>query len=114
MSKRESRRHQRIPYLGPIRISWEDERGLPKFVQGRCFDVSEKGLRIEVSQPIPINSRISLRADRINLGGSAVVKHVARQGSKYILGLELSQATRDEILAVICEPWALRKPVSMG
>jgi hypothetical protein len=83
-------------------------------VQGRCLDVSEKGLRIEVPQPILVNSRISLRADRINLGGSATVKHVTRHGFKYILGLELSQPLRDQTLAVICEPWALRKPVSMA
>ncbi len=113
MSKRDMRRHQRIPYLGPVRISWEDEHGLSKYAQARCLDVSEGGLRIEVPEPIPVHSRVSLAADRINLAGSATVKNIARHGSKYILGLNLSQPLRDQALALIREPWAFRKPGSM-
>ena len=101
MSKADIRRHERLPYLGPVFISWEDKHGLPKYAQARCRDVSEGGLRIEVPEPIPVHSRISLRADRIDLHGSATVKHIARYGSKYILGLNLSQALRDKALAVI-------------
>jgi hypothetical protein len=61
-------------------------------IWGRCLDVSEPGMRIEVSEagtqtsrskPIKSSSRVS-----------ATIKHVARQGSKYILGLELNQALR--------------------
>jgi hypothetical protein len=113
VSQRMIRRFQRTPYLGPVRISWEDEHGLPKYAQGTCLDFSAGGLRIEAPQPIPVRSIISLRADRINLGGSATVKRVSRRGSKYVLGLELSQTLRDQSLAVIGDPLALRKPVSM-
>ena len=101
LSKRDIRRYQRIPYLGAVGISWEDEHGLPRYAPATCLDVSEGGLRIEVPERIPVSSRISLRADRINLQGSATVKHIARRGSKYILGLNLSQALRDQALAVI-------------
>ena len=95
LPKKDARRHPRIPYLGRVRISWEGAEGVPKYTQGKCLDVSEGGMRIEVSEAIPAHSRVLVQADRINLGGSASVKHVARQGSKYVVALELHQALRD-------------------
>lgn len=58
-------------------------------------------MRLQVTEPIPLRSRVSMRADRINLAGSATVRHVARRGSKYIVGLNLSQALRDQAVALI-------------
>jgi hypothetical protein len=101
--KKDLRRHPRTPFPGPLRISWEDERGVSKYAQGRCLDVSEGGLgiEIEVFELIPVRSRVSLRADRINFHGSGAVKHIARRGGKYILGLELSQALSGQALGLI-------------
>jgi hypothetical protein len=62
-TKRNIRRHPRIPYFGPIRISWEDAHGLPGYAQARCLDVSNEGLRIETPEPIPVSSRVNLRLD---------------------------------------------------
>ena len=76
------------------------------------MDVSEEGLRIEVTEAIALYSRVSLRADRINLAGSATVKNIARRGTKYVLGLSLSQAQSDRALAVIRETGTFRNPVS--
>ena len=92
LPKREKRRHQRLSYVGAVRISWEDERGLPKYAKAKCLDVSAEGMRIELTEPIAVRSRLSLRADQINFGGSASVRHVASRGCKYVLGLNLSQA----------------------
>jgi hypothetical protein len=105
------RRHRRIPYIGPIRLSWEDERGQQKFVQSKCVDISESGLRVEAPQPIPLRTCLMLRAERINLSGAATVRHSQRYGSKYIIGIELSQVLHDKTLALVREPWALRGPV---
>jgi hypothetical protein len=93
MSERDLRRHQRVEYIGPARISWEDAQGIPKYAQGNCLEISASGLRIavEVFDLIPVRSRVSLRVDQIKLAGSATVRHVVRRGSKYVVGLELSQ-----------------------
>ncbi len=91
LSKKENRRHQRVSYVGAVGISWEDERGLSRYAKAKCLDVSEEGLRIEVAEPIPVLSRLLLRADQINLGGAASVRHIASRGCKYVLGLNLSQ-----------------------
>ena len=105
---KEGRRHSRIPYVGPIRISWDEPSGNPRFAMGKCIEVSESGMRVEISTSIPARSAVTLNAERIKLAGSATVKHVARHGSKFILGLELSQSMTEKAVASLREPWALR------
>lgn len=39
--------------------------------------------------------------EKLRLAGPAMVKHVARHGGKYDLGLELSQPLNDQTLAVL-------------
>jgi hypothetical protein len=107
LATKDIRRHHRIPYVGPVRLSWEDQ-GRAKFVMAKCVDISETGLRVEVSEPIPVRTNLQLRAERINLGGSASVKHSVRYGSKYLLGLQLSQLLQDKTLTLVREPWSLR------
>src|ERR1035438_2973321 len=88
MPKKEIRRHPRIPYFGRVRISWQDSQGCPRYMTGKCLDVSEAGIRVEVPEPIPARTNVMLRAEQLNLTGSAIVKHVARQGLNYFLGLD--------------------------
>jgi hypothetical protein len=95
----EKRRYERVAYNGPIRISWESERGEVMYAQGKCVDVSEAGLRIEVPEPVPVRTYITLRADRINVSGRASVRSVDRRGTRFVLGLELSQEIRDQTIA---------------
>ena len=57
MSSKESRRNTRIPYTGPIRISWEIENDEPRYTEGKCLDISATGIRIEVRMPIPVRTR---------------------------------------------------------
>src|SRR5258708_2433830 len=106
---KEGRRHHRIPYAGPIRVSWPDASGNPCFAIGKCIEVSESGLRIEVSANIPARTILQMNAERIKFSGSATVRHVERRGAKYILGLELSQAMTEKAVASLREPWALRE-----
>jgi hypothetical protein len=114
LATKDIRRHHRIPYVGPVRLSWEDDQGRPKFIQAKCVDISETGLRVEVSEPIPVRTSLQLRAERINLSGSAAVKHSVRYGSRYLLGLQLSQVLQDKTLAMVREPWALRGPAPVS
>jgi PilZ domain len=101
MSKKDNRLHHRVLYSGQARIAWEDEQGLTRFAHAKCIDVSQGGLRIEAAERIPLLARISLRADRINLSGSATVRNVGWRGCKYILGLNLSQTQPAEVLALV-------------
>ena len=98
-TQKERRRHQRLPYFGPIRVSWEDARGETRYVSAKCVDISESGLRIEVGLAIPSGSVIHLNADRIGLRGAAVVKHAERSGARSILGLAFTGAAERKIVA---------------
>jgi hypothetical protein len=60
VSKRDNRRYQRIPCLGAARIFWEDERGPVRYAQAKCLDISLKGLCLEVAEPIPVRSILSV------------------------------------------------------
>lgn len=95
--QKNSRKHERVPYEGPIRISWQDERGLSRYAKVKCLDISREGLRVETVDPIPVRSTLLLRADQISLGGSATVKHTAWRKCKYVLGLNLSQPLENSV-----------------
>ena len=99
LTRKDIRRHDRVSLPGLIHISWEDALGVSKQTQVKCLDISKEGLRVEIPEPIRVGARVSLRADWINLHGSGTVKHLARRGNKYILGVNLSQALRDQALA---------------
>jgi PilZ domain len=114
MAKKDIRRHHRVSYLGRVVISWVDPHGQPKYAPAKCLDVSEAGMRIETPEAIPVRTNVSLRAEQIDLAGSATVKHVEGRGSKCILGLELSQALRDRTLKVIRDAEASGKLVSVS
>jgi hypothetical protein len=97
------RRSLRIPYAGPIRVSWE-ERGQPCFAIGKSVEVSRQGMRIEVLRPVLSGATVQLAAERIRFSGSAAVKHVTRRGAKYLLGLELSHPLADKTIAELAQP----------
>ena len=100
-----TRRFGRTAYAGGIRLGW-DERGELRYLQAKCLDISTGGLRVEASAGIPLQSRVSLRVDELNLSGSAILKHVERRGSKYVLGLQLSQTLHAKTMAAIAKATA--------
>ena len=106
---RDGRRQSRIPFVGPVRISWEEAAGQLRHAQATCLDFSEGGLRVETQWPIAVRTRVSLHVERIGLAGNATVRHVARHGSKHILGLELSQYLDDRVRTLLREPWTFRR-----
>ncbi len=65
----------------------------------KCIDISETGLRIESPEPVRPGSSIQLAAERIKLNGAATVKHSVRHGSKYLLGVQLTQAMLGKTIA---------------
>ena len=92
------RRHRRIPYVGPIRISWE-EQGEQFYALARCIDVSEDGVLVEVAQPVRPGTRILLMAERLKLHGAASVRHMDLFRGKYLLGINLTQGVAPGKLA---------------
>ena len=92
------RRHQRSPYAGVLLISWEDERGTIKYGRVKCRDIAVGGLQIESPEPIPLRTRVVLRGERLLIDGSATVRHIIRTGAKYVVGLEMSNTLKPQVV----------------
>jgi hypothetical protein len=94
------RLHRRIPYLAPMRISWENQ-GEQCFATARSIDLSEGGMRVEAMQQVPPGARILISAERIRLSCSASVRRTERCGGKCVLGLQFTQAIPADKIAAL-------------
>jgi hypothetical protein len=103
MPRRDSRRQERIPCTLPVRLSWNDN-GADRFVRGKCRDISEGGLRVEITETIPAQSNVSLRVEQVDVAGSARVRYLRRGPMRTILGLELSQKVQQQLLDALRQP----------
>jgi hypothetical protein len=92
--RRQSRRDERLSISGSVRLVWQDGNGLEKFVRGRCLDVSQSGLRMELPEPIPVRTYVTVKADQVGLAAFAAVRHCAPSRGKHIVGLEFSVPLR--------------------
>ena len=93
MSK-DLRRYPRRSLLGQLLISWQFPRGTDKFSTGRLLEVSEWGIRLEVPEQIRPNTNVYIRCEKLDFSGSGQVRHCARSGSKYVVGVALSAELR--------------------
>lgn len=93
-------------------ISWDDGREI-RYARGRCIDVAEGGIRVELPVAVPAMTPISLNAERIRISGSGRVRHTVRSGAKYLIGVELTQTLPASALAVLQDPQNLRAPVAV-
>jgi len=98
MPRREFRRHERIPCTLPVRLSWADERGGEHYAGGKCRDISPDGLRIEISEVIPAQTFVNLRVEKAAVAGSGRVRYLRRAGMGNVIGLELSEKVRQQLL----------------
>jgi PilZ domain len=84
------RRHSRSEKSSPVQIIWKDRHGTDKYVQGRIINVSESGIRVEVSEPLEKQTYVTLQSPGLGLHGRASVRTCTRKGTKYAVGLEFS------------------------
>ena len=82
-------RSQRVPSDKPVRLAWLDERGQIRCLTGRCIDISSRRIHVEVSEEIPLHTRVMLRADAISIAGSTSVKYITRCDPTFILVLDI-------------------------
>jgi len=88
--KGELRRHTRSDKSAPVQLIWKDRQGIDRFINGRIVDVSESGIRVELSDPLEKQTYVTLQAVSLGLHGSASVRTCARKRMKYLVGLEFS------------------------
>jgi threonine dehydrogenase-like Zn-dependent dehydrogenase len=92
---RDIRRHSRVSYPQPVQVGWSDAEGRPRMSRGKCVDISDIGLSVEVSDRVPVGSYVTVRLQGVGPVGSASVRHLGRRGVKYVIGLEFTQGLRE-------------------
>lgn len=85
----ELRRHDRRPIDYDFAVSWQDSRGDIRSLRARGLDLSDSGARIETAETIDADSYLHVRAEEHGVSGAALIRHLIRRGSKYLIGLEL-------------------------
>jgi len=97
MQKRNARRHEQTPSDALVKIRWSIPSGEAHFARGKILDCSERGLRVEVIEPIQMRSYVTLDAPELDRAGWSVwgsVRYCVLKRAKYIVGLELSAGAR--------------------
>jgi hypothetical protein len=97
-----TRRKQRTPFHGVVRVTWTDGHGSSNLARGTGKDISENGICLKIPTAIPVGTYVGLSVEPLGLKGSASVRHTARDGvATFTLGLELSQPVPARVLAGI-------------
>jgi hypothetical protein len=98
VARRDIRRYERIPCALPVLLAWTTEDGSDRYARGKCRDISPSGLRLETLEMIPARSYVNLRVEKVDVAGSARVRYLRRSGMGHVIGLELTQNVRRQIL----------------
>ncbi len=63
---RSARRAPRVPLMVPGRLTWKDDRGMPRFASVVTRDVSDEGVYLECrgGEPIPLYRLVYLQLER--------------------------------------------------
>lgn len=86
----------------PVTIGWTEEEGnRDRYLMGACVEISTTGLRIELPQPIPYLTYVTMRVEGMSLAISARVRHSRTRGVKAVMGLELSEPIREQIVEAL-------------
>ena len=111
MNRLNKRRHDRLPSSAPVAVRWrEEDSGASRFDHGTVLDYSERGLRIELSEPIQSPSYVVVGPPGQNLKACAgKIRYCLTKQTKYIVGLEFGpgvepDASRPDLSEVLQNP----------
>jgi hypothetical protein len=113
MSKRtDIRRHKRNSFSAIARVGWQDRLGREKFLNARVFDISESGLSLQLPEAVDARCTLTLRSEKLGLHALGSVRHCARAGGRYLVGVEFTggfrwKAPNAEVEAALREADAL-------
>ena len=88
------RRHPRTPLRELVHLSWQDSGGNMHRARAKVIDRSKSGLMLEVSDLIEPRTFVQVQTERREIVGMACVRHCARKGLRYVVGLEFALDAR--------------------
>ena len=102
MIRKDLRRYERVACTLAVRLAWTAD-GSERYVRGKCRDISPAGLRVETTETLPAQAYVNLRVEKVDIAGSARVRYIRRANAGYVVGLELSQKIRQQLLDALPE-----------
>ena len=96
--RKDLRRFERLPCALSVLLAWTDPDGSDRYGRGKCRDVSEAGLRVDIVDSVPVQTYVNLRIEKWDLTASARVRYSRRAGATNVVGLELTQKVRKQIV----------------
>jgi hypothetical protein len=93
MKSKDPRDTRRKLFEGTVLIGWTDGYE-EKYNRGTAMDISDRGLKLLVPEPIPTGEFVTIRSDEVDLAGSARVRHCIRKQGRFLVGLEFTRGLR--------------------
>jgi len=94
MSRHDLRRESRRSCNQPVGIMWRDAAGDDKFVNAPVRNISASGVSLQIPEPVPVRSFVTLCAEKLGVHGRASVRYCFRQGIQYSIGVEFTSGMR--------------------
>jgi len=94
MSRHDLRRESRRSCNQPVGIMWLDAAGDEKFINAPVRNISASGVSLQIPEPVPVRSFVTLCADKLGIHGRASVRYCSRNGIQYSIGLEFTGGMR--------------------
>lgn len=88
------RRKQRKPVQKRYSISWQDENGIKHSAQVQGTDVSDSGVGLRCPIEVRNGTLVHIQAEDGEPSGYGIIRHSARKGNVYHIGLELDESQR--------------------
>jgi len=89
-TRHDLRRQDRVSCSQTVTVMWRDNRGEDKFANAQALDVSSHGLRLQLPEAVPYQTSLTLRAAKLGLHGRASVRHCARKGTRFAVGVQFA------------------------
>ena len=89
------RRGQRKPLQKRYSISWQDENGITHSAQVDGTDVSDSGVGLRCALEVRAGTLLYIQAEEGDATGYGIVRHSARRGNVWHVGLELDDTFRN-------------------
>jgi hypothetical protein len=80
-------------------LTWTDDGGLTHSSEAYGIDISDHGVGIRCPLELNVGTNIYIQAEDRQPEGYATVRHCARRGDIFVIGLELNQDTRSTVAA---------------
>src|SRR5579864_2697372 len=89
--ERGQRRGKREKVAATVELTWKDRSGRDCYASAETLDISELGMRVELTVPLDLRSYVTIRSPKLGLHGTASVRACIRQGPRrFWIGLEFS------------------------